>query len=341
MPSRLGLVRRLGLLAIFVVSLVAFDRLLAAGFARTRVSPTQQSQLNQKLAEARQAGPYDVLVLGTSRAFEAIHPRDISERTGARVFKEAFQGKAPRYYYEFYRRYRRIVGKPKVAVYAVDYFLFDIKSERWTPDVAEGSPTSAVPQAPRSRGLHWPLLLVEDKQANDRAIVRMLQDWQEQVAPQHEPNPERYPADMDAYRGNTMARSGDPAVPEPAQYTRNPFRRFPGEEGEYFVRLLEDLERDGVEVLLVGLPDFIATYRTNIEQAQFAEIFSRLAASRRNCVFVNYNDPARFPLSNPSYFIDGKYGNGNSHLSKDGVAALLPLFLPDLQDALARAGSRR
>jgi hypothetical protein len=149
-------------------------------------------------------------------------------------------------------------------------------------------------------------------------------------------NPERYQSDMEAYRGSDNARTGDPPAPEPRRYSRNPFPVFPGEEGEYFVKLLTDLEADGVKVLLVGLPDFIATYRTDLEQDRYAATIGRLAAAHSNCVFINYDDPKRFPLATPEYFQDGRWGNPNSHLSKKGVAALLPIFLPDLEKALGK-----
>jgi hypothetical protein len=175
---------------------------------------------------------------------------------------------------------------------------------------------------------------------NDQAIVRALQGWQAQAHPEGEPNPERYQRDMEAYRGNTMMRVGDPAEPAPARYDRIAFPRFPGKEGEYLERLLGDLEADGVEVLLVGLPDFIATYRTDFEQQAFNDTFESLAASHRHCVFLNYDTPDRFPLSNAAYFIDGKYGSPNSHLSRAGIKPFLHVFLPDLRKALARSADR-
>lgn len=334
MSAPLGVPRRLLLLAIFAASLLAFDRLLGAAIWKATGSGEEASELTMKLREARSTGRFDVLVLGTSRAFEAIHPLDITEQAGVRVFKEAFQGKGPLYHHDFYARYRSVVGKPRVVVYAVDYFLFELKSERWR----RGTSSPGATAEDGRNGWRWPLHLVRDKTANDRAIVRALQGGEGLLgADGAKPNPERYLADMEAYRGNTMERQGDPPAPEPPGYGTVSFPRFPGEEGGYFEALLRDLEADGVQVLLVGLPDFIATYRTNFEQALFTRTFTEIATRHRNCVFVNYNDPARFPLSNPAYFIDGKWGNPNSHLSKKGVQVFLRLFLPDLEAALDRS----
>jgi|WetSurMetagenome_2_1015567.scaffolds.fasta_scaffold115732_2 hypothetical protein len=322
----MGLLRRLGIVVVFVASLFAFDRLIAGMLASTPAWAALRSNVNRRLVEARKNAPYPVLVFGTSRTFEGIHPADILEKTGARAFKEAFQGKGPRYNYEFYQRFRRFLGKPRVVVYGVDYFVFALKSERPLDNPIAGAGGGR---------LEWPLLLVRDKALNDRAIVIGLQGLQNAMAPRGDDfNPERYQADMETYRGSDGPRRGDPPAPEPRRYDRNPFRRPPGDEGVYFEKLLTELESDGVVTLLVGLPDFIATYRTNFEQERWARTISEIASHHRNCFFVNYDDPARFPLDNPDYFIDGQWGNGNSHMSRVGVQALLPALTADLKKAL-------
>jgi hypothetical protein len=324
--ERMRLLRRIGIVVIFLASLVAFDRLIASMLASTPARAALQSNVNQRLVEARRKGPYQVLVLGTSRTFEGIHPSDILEKTGARAFKEAFQGKGPRYNYEFYQRFRRFLGKPQVVVYGVDYFIFNITSDR---------PLDNPIAAAASGRLVWPLRLIRDKSLNDRAIVVTLQGLQNELVRHGEDfNPERYQADMEAYHGNEGPRRGDPASPEPARYKRIPFLRFPGDEGVYFEKLLTELESDGVVTMLVGLPDFWATYRTNFEQQYWAGAMSTLAGRHKNCFFVNYDDPARFPLTNPDYFIDGQWGNPNSHMSRLGVSVLLPAFAGDLKKAL-------
>jgi hypothetical protein len=333
MPSGVRLLRRFLVVAIFCASLFAFDRLLSAAFERTVFSQQQQQDLARKLGEARENGPYDVLVMGTSRAYEAIHPTDLQDNLGARTYKEAFQGKGPRYQYEFYRRFREVVGKPKVVVYGVDYFIFSIRS---TPTRLAAFGIKVRPE-PTDK-TEWPLLLVRDKEVNDQALVWALQNLQAGgTRGRREPNRERFQSDMEEYRGSSKARNGDPAEPEPATYVKIPFKRFPGEEGEYFEKLLADLDADGVSVLLVGLPDFIATYRSDFQQRKFVQTFTTLAARHRRCVFVNYNRPDRFPLANPAYFLDGKYGNPNSHLSRAGVAPLLQVLLPDLKAALTES----
>lgn len=337
MSSRIGPLRRVALVVIFVASLFALDRLVALALERTVFSREQQEDMTLKLREAREAGPYEVLIFGTSRTFEAIHPADILEGTGARAYKEAYQGRGPRYQYEFYRRYREVVGRPRVVVYGVDYFLFSIRS---TPSRLAAFGIKAKAQ---TAGVRWPLRLLQDKESNDQGIVWTLQRWQMRPTAgrrRGEPDRERYPKDMEEYRGTDRARQGDPAEPPPARYQKIPFARFPGEEGEDFVRLLDLLEADGVNVLLVGLPDFIATYRSDYEQRRFAQTFTRLAAAHRRCTFVNYNRPDRFPLSDATLFLDGKYGNPNSHMSRAGVAPFLRVFLPDLKAALAAAPAR-
>ncbi len=73
---------------------------------------------------------YQVLILGTSRTFEGIHPAYIRDEFGIRAFKEAFVGKGPMYNYFFYQEYKKHMGIPRVVIYGVDYFQFNITSER-------------------------------------------------------------------------------------------------------------------------------------------------------------------------------------------------------------------
>jgi hypothetical protein len=329
--------RRVGVVVIFLVSLVVFDRVLTTLLARTPLSAERQSELSRKLEDVHGKSDYQILILGTSRTFEGIHPLHIVDGVGVRAYKEAFQGKGPQYNYEFYKRYKQIVGKPRVVIYGVDYFIFNITSEKWALErfgVRPDGPAS-------SSNVRWPLLLLQNKSVNDRAIVTALQRLQERSNPRHaEYNPERYVRDMETYTGNTMPRNGDRGDPPPARYERIPFPRYPGTEGVYLVKLLQELEHDGVAVMLAALPDFVATYRTDFEQQRFDAEFREMARRYRNCVFVNYNDPTRFHLSDPAYFIDGKYGNPNSHLSKDGALALAPLLIADLRKALAAGAPR-
>jgi hypothetical protein len=265
-----------------------------------------------------------------------VHPATLQQALGVKAYKEAFQGKGPRYNYEFYQLYREVVGTPRLVIYGVDYFIFSTTSERWAMERFAEKPGD-LPHVDMEPG---PLLMLANKRTNDRGLVTFLEGLQRRLVPVIDKSaafdPEWNVRDMERYTGTQQSRVSD--APAPATFERIPFARFPGYEGQYLLKLLQQTEADGVEVMFVYLPDYIATYRTDFEHDVFAEQFRHLLAGRPHCAFFNYNDPARFPMSVPANFLDGAYGNPNSHLSKAGTQELNRLFLPDVKAMWARAG---
>ena len=175
-----------------------------------------------------------------------------------------------------------------------------------------------------------PLLMLANKRTDDRAIIRALEHLQQRwLPPVGQFDPERNVRDMEAYTGNTVSKVS--ARETPTSYERVPFVPFPGREGQYLTRLLQQWADEGVAVLLIDTPDYIATYQTNFERDRFVEAVNALVGNRSNCVFINYSDPRRFPLQEAAYFVDGEYGNPNSHLARPGVVQFNRLFLADLR----------
>ena len=63
--------------------------------------------------------PYDTLILGTSRTYEAVHPVYFSRRLKRNAYKEAYFGRSPRYNYYFYRFFKKVAGRPRIVIYGV------------------------------------------------------------------------------------------------------------------------------------------------------------------------------------------------------------------------------
>jgi hypothetical protein len=318
-------------LALFVASLFVFDRAASAALDRLYLWVEGESQLHQQLAAIPDKRAYQVLVLGSSRTFESVHPSAI-ERLGVKAYKEAGKGKGLRYSYEFYRLYRAAVGKPRLVIYGVDYFVFGMPSEQALLRRFDAS----SPDGPARAGSPVQLWTLARKDVNDRTIVRILERAQRRMSWSFDP--EHNQADMAIYTGPKASR----VVPrgEPAHYQRVPYARFPSLEGEYLLRLLEACAADGTVVMFVYPPDYEATRRTNFEHDAFVAEFRRLIAGAPNARFYDYDDPSRFPVSDASFFWDGDWGNSNSHLSQRGAEAFARLYLPDLARELASAPAR-
>ena len=313
-------------LAVLIACLLAFDRAASAGLDRLSRWLDRESQLRERLAALPDKAAYKVLVLGTSRTYESIHPAAIERELGVKAYKEASKGKGLRYSYEFYRLYREIVGKPKVLVYGIDYFIFGLPSED-----AVMRQFDTAPQR-RTSPHAVPLETLAHKAENDRVIVRILERVQRRFFAA-EFDPEHNQADMAAYTGPAVSRVIP--RPEPARYHRVEYARFPSLEGEFLVKLLQACAADGVRVMFVYPPDYEATRRTNFEHEAFVSDFRRLIAGTPNTFFFDYDDPARFPVADAALFWDGDWGSSNSHLSRRGAEVFGRLYIPDLRRVLS------
>ena len=316
--------------AVFAVALVLFDRLLYSAINGVEARIERDTAVRPKLAALPAPSAYEWLILGTSRGYEAIHPALIRRELGAKAFKEAYQGKGLRYQYEFYKLYRQMVGRPRVVVLALDYFMFETRSDplqlrRLGLDVPPGGRDWLSP---------WRLRLVSDRPRVEKAILRILERVQARFSAGFDP--ERRVADMEAYTGAPASHVVE--RPEPAEYHRADYRPYPGNEGAYFDKLVQEWTAGGIVVALVYPPDYVGTHKTNVGHEAFIADVRRLVRSCTTCSVLDYAGPDRFPIATASYFLDGGYGNPNSHLSEAGAALFHRVWLQDMKDLLTRFG---
>jgi hypothetical protein len=132
------------------------------------------------------------------------------------------------------------------------------------------------------------------------------------------------------YTGLTL-KDKELVTEPPRRFRRQFFPSFPGKEGRYFMKLLAELERDGVTIVLVALPDYFGSFKTNFQRDKFIRHLKQLGWKFKNLYVYNYNRPKRFPLDNPDYFNDGGYGKTNSHLSQKGAKLFNEILVKDLR----------
>ena len=311
---------------IFLFFLFFFDRLLFVALRKAEslyFSSYSFCPLSDKFAAAKHKGDYQILILGTSRAYNSIHPGYIWDELGIRAFKEAFVGKGPMYNYYFYQEYKKYMGKPRLVIYGLDFFLFNITSERhWMKRFQDVQVDSQY----FSGGVS---LLLANKPRIDEFINTILNDLKNVVANDLNYLIEKDPERMENYRG--VVSPGWVITEKPLQFRKVGFTKFPGKEGRYFKRLIDELQKDGVQVLLVAMPDYIGTFRTHHNQRKFRRFFMRFSRARQGVFFYNYDLPQKFDLSRADFFIDGGYGKANSHLSRAGAEVFNRLLLQDLR----------
>lgn len=327
--NRAPVIRVAADLLLLLVCLFVFDRALFYLSRKAQDFVQSGIALNRKFAIQNPAGR-KILILGTSRTYEGIHPMHLRRALGMDVYKESYIAKGPAYNYYFYQHYRRAIGIPKMAIYGIDYFIFTLHSNERLLRIF---PETAQAELPYKRG--WSLLMANRGELGE-LVSDALTELDSALGARNLAITDLMPDKMDIYHGTQSDGTLD--VNAPAHFKPVPYTPYPGEEGEFLDALLKSFQADKVKVVLVILPEFIGTYRTNFERGKLTADLDRLASRYNNIRILNYNSPDRFPLNKPRYFIDGGYGKMNSHLSMNGSRVFDSMLIPDLKKILNNDG---
>jgi hypothetical protein len=271
-----------------------------------------KSKFEEYLSRYVKDKDYSALLLGTSRTYEGILPAYLQVKLKQKIFKEAHQGVGPKYNYYFYNMYKKHAGIPKIVIYGVDYFIYTIKSE------AKWMSRFDIKTRPKIGIFSSPLLLVKNKKDIDILQNSILVTLQENKPGEEMEQVFKELTQIQEYMGANPANQ-KLVTKETPGYLHQDFPLFPGEEGPYFVKLMDELDRDGVTVFLVALPDYYGSFKTNVQLKDFINNLKTYRLKHKKLTVLNYNHMDRFPLNNPDYFLDGGYGKTNSHLSAAGA----------------------
>lgn len=319
---------------ILILFLFLFDRGLFFLISTLEANIYKKNKFEKRFENYLKDNDFSTLIFGTSRTYEGIHPYYLEAEIGQKAYKESFQGKGPKYYYYFYQLYKKYAGIPKVVIYGIDYFIYNITSD--TMYLARFK--NQIPQK-KVNYFSAPLLLLKHKKTIDIFHNNLVNLLKEKENPDHTEDSFDDFNHMQIYTG-AINPNKKPIAKRPAKYTRQLFFHFPGKEGLYFEKLLEEMDKDNVKVVLVGLPDYIGTYKTNFERRDFILDLKRWERKYENVFFYNYNRNYKFPLDNVDYFLDGAYGLTNSHLSRMGAEVFNKKLIEDLKKHYKTSGSR-
>jgi hypothetical protein len=327
-------------LPVFLVLFFLSDRGLFNLFLGIEKSDLDRFGLEEKLRAIPGKEKYEVLVLGTSRTFNAVQPKFVNPVIGTRLFKESSIGKGPKYNYYFYRMYKKIFGVPKVVVYGLDYFTFTTRSR---PTLLQRFPECTDVPNDYSQG---PSLLLANKERIDQYVNSLLNRFQDKAPVKSRPfEPEKNFADMEEFTGSIPQKDTKVVTEIPPDFNKKkaPYAAFPGQEGAYFIKLLRELKKDKVAIFLITIPDYIGTYRTHRGNRRFVQDHANLLKILNyegHAFLADYNSPKRFPMEDVDCFVNGGYGQVNCHLSQKGSEIFCRMFAKDLKSILDGQKSR-
>lgn len=343
----MSLTRRLtglfGLGLLLAVSFWACDRLLFTalrGSAARYYASLGTDTLQLKKGTFYGSGDGDILVLGSSRARYAFAQDILSTRLNKRVVKEAGAGEYPKHNYYFYQKWRLGFPRPKLVLYGLDYFMFEKDSDLQklarlgkNIELAALNPHGRVnPSSPLLSRVSWLFrmkpeidLFLGDLMKFDRSAEAGGED-----APRVAPKPGRKKRAAGRKGRHTLAV-------KPESWSTRTYQTFPGEEGAYLEKLLGDLERDGVPIFLVIIPDYVGANDTNFEQDKFKADIRSLAARFSRARVLDFNRADQFDLDDPGNFWDGAWGKSNCHLSLKGMKDFTVKLAAELERVLGNA----
>ncbi len=299
--------------------LFLFDRGLTWLLARSEAVFYRDPEYASQFREFMKDKSYSTLILGTSRTKEGIHPRYFKTILGQEAYREAGSGKGPRYDYFFYEFYKKCAGIPKIVVLGVDYFIYQVDSHKeWLARMGQTREIRGLLSSPS-------LLLAGRKDIEDFLNAVILRAGRILGAKSLALPAPDFVKDQEFI--GIDPNPGGLITERPASFKRQRYTRFPGKEGAYLKRLLDEWRKDGVTVLMVIIPDYAGSYVTNIGQLRAMADLKRLTRDYPNVRIYDFNRPRMFPLGNVEYFRDGGYGKANSHLSRAGAEAFNRILL--------------
>ncbi len=312
---------------LFILCVWLFDKGLFYLITTLEGKFYSKNQFEKRLEKYLKDKKFSTLIFGTSRTYEGIHPLFLEKELGIKAFKEAGQGRGPKYYYYLYNLYKKYAGIPKVVIYGVDYFIYSVESDpKYMSRFETGVPKDKISL------FDSPLLLIKYKSRIDNFHNNLLVRLTEKKNPDAAEESVQDFISIQDYIGTDLPNKNKKLVlKRPPDSLEQYFIQYPGTEGHWFVDFLDELNRDNVTVILVLLPDFLGTYKTNFQQKFFIREMKKLKTYCHKLFVYNYNHPGKFPLQNPDFFMDGGWGQPNSHLSLSGARVLNELLIKDLR----------
>ncbi|MEN8222066.1 MAG: hypothetical protein ABFR36_02300 [Acidobacteriota bacterium] len=315
--------KKILLLSVFILFILLFDRLFTYIIFEYNHLFFSSSNFETKLTEHLNGNEYNAILMGSSRTYEGIHP-DLIKSEELKPFKWSFAGFGPKYNYYFYKLYKKSYKTPEVIMIGVDYFVYSLFS----------SP-SALAELNRGPGHRFnlnyldPSILLLKNKKNINIILRDIVGSFSHA----EDSPIRDIEKIQLYTGAEKSESPDYTVhtDKNKKFMGSAFIEPPGSEGDYFIRLLEELKDDEVKVILIVIPEFIGTFRTNKFKRTFKKHLKKLKRTYNNIIVLNYNTLRKFNLGDDTLFLDGGYGYTNSHLSKKGSGIFNRMLRSDLK----------
>ncbi len=311
---------------IFLFSLLIIDTSLCYLVDNIELYSEKEKAYLKALESFLHEKKWDILIFGSSRVYEAVHPLHIKKSLGRNAFREGAHGKNAKYNYLLYKEFKRMGHIPELVIYGMDYFVHHRGSEKeMLARFGEKYNKEKNSGKNQNRNMKPGFLSLYEKRADTaEKINNSINYIQNNITVSNET--ENYKKmvrlieDTQRYLGSSSNHFNQLITVRPNNMHREIYVPHPGYEGEWFLKLLDELEKDKVRVMLIIIPDYYGTYITQTQKRAHIKEIMALTKKYGNISIHNYNaHNSGFPNKKEEFFMDGGYGTSISHLSKDGA----------------------
>ncbi len=270
---------------------------------------------------------YDTLIMGSSRSHKGIHAYYLFKYLNLRAKNFAHSACSAQFNYLFYKKYKKFAKIPDVVIYGVDYFIFSLNSNpRWLQYFEQSKSHSTI----NKEGI---FSLIKNKKQIDSFLNNVINRINNKISNNFRLKKKHrgYIDDFTGFPGKIISKKT-----EKRHFRKIDYTEYPGKEGKYFRKLMEVLNKDNVTVFLVYIPDYIGTYKTNYQKNKLREDIRKITKKFNNVYILDFNNPEIFPLRNKNFFLDGDFGNMNSHLSRNGARVFNRMLTKRIRKILQR-----
>ncbi len=281
---------------------------------------------NQYSALGDSAKSLRMIIMGSSRAFGGIHPKFL-EPFDDSVYGFAMNSNRPLFYLSWYRKLFKghFARKPRTVLFCVDWNMFHPVNRKFENDSEYWPASFFMKTLLFDREVSKRILLMSrfaSIKNRSEILSRLIHKYLPDSANHGESYKGHVPYISDQYIPNNEAKNSlSPEDEDPAQH-------------QAFLDLMEDFRKDGVHVILVGVPDFAPELENKKKEIDAWQSFIQKYAKESGIVYLDYNSEKSAWMNNQQSL----YYN-RTHLNQQGSLLFTRVLRDDLLPLLPQQGT--
>ncbi len=283
--------------------------------------------------------PVDVLVLGDSHTAFALNP-SIFQQHGLTAENYSRNGHYSEFNYFFYQYYKQRYTVPKAVIISTPYFMFS------PAEFEQVELLYNLRDAEQFTENYFKFVVIpRSKLYEYRMVIQRLPSFAYRMISDKAPVKVKYgyAINLNPYFETTSLATrnyhSDPSRKKLVDYVNDNYSKntwYARRSLIFFQKLLDELHKDDVWVILIETPEYIDTQEVIINRDVFYTELEEEIESYSKVIFIRQHDISSIDFADKTLFFDGGYQEINSHLSFVGSKIYTEEIVMLLQKQLQR-----